>query len=199
MAPLLGTIAILFCSIGILLLATRQPANHISLFATNVWEKGGEYFPVQVSPFNQVSISYSHGSAKGTEANDDIQAFISMQNNMATSWSEDLPPCGYGMIEGKIRLTIHQPFKSSSYGNITPGEETLSSMSLAGISSRDVICGMGSAGTSTVATAPEGDVRRDTIQPQEEPPGGTSAPEGRGSASAEPYITAPTRPPLLAV
>ena len=54
---------------------------------------------------------------------------------------------------------------------------------------------MGSAGTSTVTTAPEGDVRRDTIQPQEEPPGGTSAPEGRGSASAEPYIAAPTRPP----
>ena len=52
--------------------------------------------------------------------------------------------------------------------------------------------GMDSARTSTVAIAPEGGVRSDEVQPQEEPPDGPSrAGGGEGPARAVPYTAAP--------
>lgn len=51
---------------------------------------------------------------------------------------------------------------------------------------------MDSTRTSIVAIAPEGDVRSDEVQPQEEPPDGTSrAGGGEGPAHAVPYTAAP--------
>jgi len=90
MAPLLESTATLFCFIG-----TRQPARPYSVFDIDVWEKRGEYFPVSICP-SQVSMLHAM-----TEGND--QAFINVQNNIATSHKED-PSRGFEMIKAKINI-----------------------------------------------------------------------------------------------
>jgi hypothetical protein len=92
MAPLLETNATLFCCIG-----TRQPANPFSVFDIDVWEKGGEYFLVSICP-SQVYMLQAR-----TEGKD--QAFINVQNNIATSHKED-PSRGFEMIKAKMNIKV---------------------------------------------------------------------------------------------
>ena len=95
MSPFLESNATLFCFIGILIFATRQLPSPSSVSDIDVWEKGGEYFPVSICP-SQVDMLHAR-----TEGKD--QAFINVQNNIATSHKED-PSRGFEMIKAKMNI-----------------------------------------------------------------------------------------------
>ena len=89
-----GTTSGINCNI-ILLHWNKATARPYSVFDIDVWEKGGEYFPASICP-SQVDVLHAM-----TEGKD--QAFINVQNNIATSHKED-PSRGFEMIKAKMNI-----------------------------------------------------------------------------------------------